>query len=248
MSAAPLPIVLVPGLQADHWSWVFQVRHFSPTRSVIVPAGQQSLPSIAEMADHVMAQLPPRFHLVAWSMGGYIAFHMLPQLQGRMASLVCIATSARPEDAETSQKRRALMALAGQEGMLALARQNMANSVLDIDRLSPDLCDALIKSAAGLGLDAYLAQQQAIMTRPDARPNLRYATCPTLVIVGTDDTTIPPERGREIHAAIAGARLALLEACGHCPPLEQPEAVNGLLDAWFAAHDANVAAAENTVP
>ena len=49
-------------------------------------------------------------------------------------------------------------------------------------------------------------------------------TVPTLVVWGAQDPLIPVERARAIAAAIPGARLQLIEQCGHVPSLEQPEA------------------------
>src|SRR5581483_7154872 len=52
---------------------------------------------------------------------------------------------------------------------------------------------------------------------------------PTLVIVGDKDRLTPPAHARAIAAAIPDARLLELRGAGHCPMLEQPEAVNAAL-------------------
>ena len=52
---------------------------------------------------------------------------------------------------------------------------------------------------------------------------------PTLVIVGDRDRLTPPHQARAIAAAIPGAKLLELRGAGHCPMLEQPEAVNAAL-------------------
>jgi pimeloyl-ACP methyl ester carboxylesterase len=54
-------------------------------------------------------------------------------------------------------------------------------------------------------------------------------TVPTLVIVGDRDRLTPPAHARAIAAAIPGARLLELHGAGHCPMLEQPDAVNAAL-------------------
>src|SRR3954451_11935128 len=55
------------------------------------------------------------------------------------------------------------------------------------------------------------------------------ADIPTLVIVGDRDRLTPPKYARAIAAAIPGARYLELRGAGHCPMLEQPEAVNAAL-------------------
>ena len=43
----------------------------------------------------------------------------------------------------------------------------------------------------------------------------------------------PPALSEELVAAIPGARLAIVEDCGHLAPLEQPQAVTALLRYWL---------------
>ncbi len=38
---------------------------------------------------------------------------------------------------------------------------------------------------------------------------------PTLVVHGLEDNLVSPDRGRELAALIPGAKLELIEACGH---------------------------------
>jgi pimeloyl-ACP methyl ester carboxylesterase len=83
------------------------------------------------------------------------------------------------------------------------------------------------------GVEAFLRQQQAIMSRPDSRPGLAAIKCPTLVLVGDGDEATPPELAHEIVAGIAGAQLAIIADCGHLSTLEQPERVTAALVEWM---------------
>jgi pimeloyl-ACP methyl ester carboxylesterase len=47
---------------------------------------------------------------------------------------------------------------------------------------------------------------------------------PTLVVCGEFDQATPPALNKAIANKIAGAKYIELPGCGHCPPLEQPEA------------------------
>ncbi len=58
-----------------------------------------------------------------------------------------------------------------------------------------------------VGPEAYVRQQQAIMTRVDSRPLLPSIDCPTLVLVGAEDAATPPELSEEMAAGIPGATL-----------------------------------------
>jgi pimeloyl-ACP methyl ester carboxylesterase len=83
--------------------------------------------------------------------------------------------------------------------------------------------------AEDTGVEAFLRQQQAIMGRPDSRPDLGAIKCPTLVLVGDDDQATPPELSREIAAAVPGSRLIVIADSGHLSTLEQPERVTEAL-------------------
>ena len=58
----------------------------------------------------------------------------------------------------------------------------------------------------------------------DLAPHLGAVSAPTLVVHGREDP-IPLASSEAIVAAIPGARLATIAACGHVPYVEQPEAL-----------------------
>lgn len=232
--AGKLPIVLIPGLQSDRRSWAFQIPFLEGLGyPVIVPEGQHRLGSIVEMADCVAAQLPPLAHILAWSMGGYIACRLLERCPERCASLGMIATSARPEDDARTQQRRLAMAQAKREGMAVTHRANLAVSCHDMSRLSPVLLADLIEMAEEIGTEAYLAQQEAIIARPDGRPALAAWNGPLMILVGEEDVTTPPDRAEEMHALRPDSRLFRLPDAGHCAPFEVPDQVNAILGEWL---------------
>jgi sigma-B regulation protein RsbQ len=58
----------------------------------------------------------------------------------------------------------------------------------------------------------------------DNRDDLKAVTVPTLVLQTTHDSIAPVSAGRFVHDSIAGSRLVLIEAYGHCPHLSAPDA------------------------
>jgi len=88
--------------------------------------------------------------------------------------------------------------------------------------------------AAETGVAAFERQQRAIMGRSDALATLARVHCPTLVMVGDEDTLTPPKLAHEIADAVPGARLKIIEGCGHIATLERPGAVNEALNAFLA--------------
>jgi pimeloyl-ACP methyl ester carboxylesterase len=56
-----------------------------------------------------------------------------------------------------------------------------------------------------------------------------------MVLVGEGDALTPPQLAEEIAAAIPGARLVVVPACGHLSTMERPDEVNRALGEWLSA-------------
>ena len=59
----------------------------------------------------------------------------------------------------------------------------------------------------------------------DLRPDLGAIANQTLIVAGEEDITTPPEMAEELADGIPNARLSVIPECGHCPQLQQPEAL-----------------------
>jgi pimeloyl-ACP methyl ester carboxylesterase len=82
-------------------------------------------------------------------------------------------------------------------------------------------------------VEAFVRQQEAIISRPDSRPILASIKCPTLVLSGDADNTIPNALSVEMADNIYNARLVILPNCGHLPQVEQPQATAKELVEWL---------------
>ena len=69
----------------------------------------------------------------------------------------------------------------------------------------------------------------------DCRAELARITCPTLVMVGRHDWICPVDQAEEIHRLIPHSELAIFEASGHSPQVEEREAFTRRLGSFLAA-------------
>ncbi|MGN8048833.1 alpha/beta fold hydrolase [Curtobacterium sp. 22159] len=68
------------------------------------------------------------------------------------------------------------------------------------------------------------------MSDPTLLGRLRDVSVPTLVVWGASDRVVTPAYGQAIATAIPGARFVQIEAAGHLPHLEAPEATWAVID------------------
>lgn len=229
-----LPIVLVPGLNCS-------ARVFAGVVPALWRHGPVTLAnhtqgnSIESIARHVLAQAPPRFALAGFSLGGYIAFEMRRQAPERIARLALLDTSAQPEAPAATEVRM-------QRAALVRAGRFTEASALYLPQLfhpsragDPQLRETYLEMAEDCGPEVFLRHIDAIVRRPDSRPDLAAIACPTLVLVGDSDVITPPAHAREMADGIRDARLVVVPECGHMSPMERPDALAQALGDWLRA-------------
>jgi pimeloyl-ACP methyl ester carboxylesterase len=227
-----MPIMLVPGLASS-------ARIYAPVIPALWRLGPVTVANhirddnMAVIARRILAEAPPRFALAGHSMGGYIAFEIMRQAPQRVAKLALINTQARPDTPEATARRRGQMARAQSGEYRAVLDDLFAGFVHPSRREDAALRKLVQDMGDDVGADAFVRQQTAIMSRPDSRPMLAWIKCPTLVLTGDEDNTVPNSLSVEMAEGIPGAKLVILAACGHLPQPEQPQATADALVEWL---------------
>jgi pimeloyl-ACP methyl ester carboxylesterase len=231
---ALIPLLLLPGLLCDAALWQHQIKSLKSIADCRVMDTTKH-DRIDALAKAVLAEAPPQFALAGLSMGGYVTLEIMRQAPERVLKLCLLDTSARPDTAEQSEKRRLLLAMS-KAGQFKGVTPRLLPLLIHPDRLEDkDLTYIIVTMAERMGRDVFHKQQTAILNRIDSRPFLRDIKCPTQLIVGSQDALTPPEIMREIHDGIAGSRMNVLEHCGHLSALEKPDEVNALMQKWLVA-------------
>ncbi|MCA1383499.1 alpha/beta fold hydrolase [Bradyrhizobium sp. BRP23] len=226
------PIVLVPGLASS-------ARIYAPVIPALWRFGPVTVAnhirddSMVAIARRILAEAPPRFALAGHSMGGYIAFEIMRQASERVTKLALINTQARPDSPEATARRRAQMERARRGELRAVREESFPELVHPSRRDDAEILRLVHAQDEDVGVEGYLRQQAAIIARADSRPTLATIKCPTLVLTGDADNTIPNAFSKEMAEGIAGARLVILDRCGHLPQAERPEATVQALTEWL---------------
>jgi 3-oxoadipate enol-lactonase len=170
-----------------------------------------------------------RAHVVGLSMGGRIARNFALKHPQRVRTLTLANTSPgfdalSPEEVLKFVEER---------------RQRSAESTRRLlgSRARPGAHEELLASFHALHNDSYLKTLEASVAQDRGAP-LEKLAVPTLVITGDEDRVYPLGLTQRMAQRIPGARLVVLEGCGHLSNLEQPEQFNEALLAFFNATSA----------
>lgn len=224
-------LYLLPGLLCDDSVWRHQCENLSDVLDVRV-ANFKGFDSLTAMAQSILEQTSAAFYLAGHSMGGRVALEVMNLAPERVSKLALLDTGVHPRQDGESKKRQALIDLARDKGMAALA-ESWARPMLHPSRQQGALMDEICAMVCRYSLAEYEGQIKALLNRPDARPYLANIACETLVMAGREDTWSPPEQHQEFAALIPRAQLSIIENCGHMATMEQPEIVTEALRRWF---------------
>lgn len=232
--AAKTPLILVPGLLCTADLYAAQRAGLADVADMTV-ARHTGHSTVAAIAKEILASAPPKFAACGLSMGGYIVFELVRQAPERVVKLALLDTGPRPDTPERSAGRRKLIELARDHGMAAVQKALMPNLIHADRQTDKALVDRVVQMAVDTGFDAFVRQQEALISRQDCRPLLPSIRIPTLVLVGDGDTLTPPDLAQEMHAGISGSRLVTMTGSGHLSTMEKPDAVNAALRTWLSS-------------
>ncbi|HEX2675463.1 MAG TPA: alpha/beta hydrolase [Polyangiales bacterium] len=185
--------------------------------------------TMLDMANDAVAVLDAlgaqRANVLGTSMGGMIAQQVALAHRARVAKLVLMSTTAGGASAVPPWPE-AVALFSPPQGMSLADQRRWSLRVIT----GPGFAEAnaqKIEDMVQLRLRVptkgrvFQSQLEAIFNS-DRSEAVRQLDLPTLVIHGTEDSLVPVGNGKELAARIPGAKLELLEGCGHMPHLEMP--------------------------
>lgn len=234
-AGAGAPLVLLHGAAgADRWLPVMD--KLAKQFDVIVPEhpgyGGSEIPdwldTVADLAvfyiDFLAALDLAKAHLVGFSLGGWIAAELAIRTTQRLASLTLVdapgirVAGVEQVDPFATNEQQSIRDLFHDQ---ALAEQMIANV------LTPETEDTRLRNQLAT---AKLSWQPRFYD-PHLEKWLGRIDVPTLIVWGANDRLFPKEFAHAWQMRIPGARLAVIEACGHLPQVEQKDAfVSALQD------------------
>ena len=203
--------------------------------------------TLEDYADHVAAAIrqvagSPAV-LVGQSMGAMTFLRLARRHPELVAGLVLIDTSAATEDPDLAPTYEALLATLVDNGPSAELLDFVGEASLmsaGFIAENPELFSQWRDTMLDLHVEGFVAHARAVFDRTDFRGELPQITVPAVVVVGELDTSTPPDRSRELAAALPDCRGCVeIPGAGHFAAWEQPrataEAVRPFLDEVVSA-------------
>jgi len=227
-------LVLLHGLFGHPADFEQTVTYFSAQYRLIVPMlPLYSLPQEHSNLGGILQYLEAltdlleleAFTLVGNSLGGHVALLYALRYPEKVSGLVLTGSSGLFEKAfgESIPRRR------DYEYVQTKTRQTFFNPELAGKALVDEVFDIINN------------REQAVrvlsLVKSAVRNNLSTDLCalqsPVLLIWGKNDSITPTDVAEEFHKLIPHSELRWIDACGHMPMMEQPEAFNKLLEGFL---------------
>lgn len=193
---------------------------------------------VADLIEILDAEKVDRFVLVGWSMGVQVGFETIRRHRARVAGFMAINGTyghafhtvmgsrlmgqiipmlLKLVRAQAGLVGRVTKQVAGSDALItAMKRVGLVSKTIDVE--------VFREVAAGFqGIDWVIYSD--LLTRldeHDAQDVLATVDIPVSVITGDKDQTTPPATAEQIHRAIKGSRLVVIEGGTHYTPVEYP--------------------------
>jgi 3-oxoadipate enol-lactonase len=212
---------VLEALAAKHRVTLFNLPGFAGSQPTLVALMDAYIAAIEDGFDEL--KIANDAVLIGNGFGGTLALAFAFAHPERIARLVVSdAAASFPPDGKQSF---AAMAEKVAEGGLAAIADIAARRVYSPAYLSahPQAVEDCKRVLLGIDPKAFQAACK-ILQEIDLTPELHRLKMPVLVVCGEFDQATPPALTKQVAAKIKGARYVELPGCGHCPPLEQPQA------------------------
>ncbi len=145
----------------------------------------------------------------------------------KVAALILCDTRASADTEEGKQSRHEMAALARQQGtppiIEAMIPRLLGETTLRTKPQTAERVKEMIRAAQPEGIAQALF---GMAQRDDSTELLSKITCPTLIIVGSEDKLTPPSDAEKMHQSIAFSQLRVINHAGHLANLEEPSVFN----------------------
>ena len=231
MTTSSRHFILCPGFMTDRALWSRMEPRLAELGTCTF-ADLSRTDDLEATARELLAAAPDTFILIGFSLGGFVAREIVRLAPDRVRGLVLMNSSSRPPRPEIAKRNAFLIGHTKERGFRGLSTDAVKKAFHPNRRDDEALIQEVKDMALRMGADAFI--KQLSISRRDGRPDLVAIKCPALVIWARQDELRSMGESKEMADAIPGARLEIIEDCGHMTPMEAPDAVLDAIASWLA--------------
>jgi pimeloyl-ACP methyl ester carboxylesterase len=155
------------------------------------------------------------FHLLGYSMGGWVALHFAIRFPQRVRKLILAATSGvRLKEVPIANPTK----MSAREILDSFYYNPKVRLQVASRKLSDQDRQEINRSSQALA--RLIARKKVV---PDLGDRLLDITSPTLILSAEEDRVVPPKHQRILHEKIWGSKLVTFSQCGHDLLREHPQ-------------------------
>ena len=167
-------------------------------------------------------------------MGGYLGLALTRLAERYIRGLILADTRAQADAPEAVENRKKVLNVLDEKGTAAVVEDMLPKLLGETTkRTRPEVVERVRAIGLSNAKEAVAGMVRALMTRADSTPLLPKIHIPTLIVVGAEDTITPPAMSEQMHTAIAGSELVILDSAGHLSSLEDPVSFNGTVSKFL---------------
>ena len=225
-------VVLIPGTLCDER--IFHRQKYA-LRGIadVTTVGYSDLGRNADWAATLLAQLPQRFCLVGFSLGGLWALELLRRAPERIERLAMVASNAVGADATIQRKTARLWRLwrvLGPGAVAQCVKPEYFHHKLQRRRHAKMVHDMALSTDSKVAH----AEFNFAASRPDGHADLARFSGPLLIVSGAKDRLCTPAMQRSMVMAQPNALWVELPRVGHFVPLEASPRLSDALRQWIS--------------
>jgi pimeloyl-ACP methyl ester carboxylesterase len=190
--------------------------------------------NITDIADDIVNEFKENATekiVIGFSMGGYVALDLVLRKELNIKGLILMNTTAAPVNPLTIPDRKTAITLAQSGQFDKVLAQAYDLCFYKYNKEWEELLNGMSKE---IGVEAYVRQQNAIITRNSLLNAIETINIKTLIVSARYDKIIPYQDAVMMFDKIKNSNLAIIDDCGHVPMIEQPaitkQYVDGFLD------------------
>jgi pimeloyl-ACP methyl ester carboxylesterase len=226
-----LSIVFIPGTLCDSRIFKQQVQALrSKARCILLDYAQ--LKNREQWQQKLLADLPPRFYIAGFSLGGLMALELLRLAPERIEGLALIASNAQPASTVARRRSAMLRRMWLDRGPSVVAKHvkpayfHHEAKRRKFQRLVHDMA---LQTPMRSAFEEFAWAAQ----RPSSFKDLQQFPGKLLAISGAQDRLCPRAWQQAMQAAQPRMQWVEIQRCGHFVPLEAPKTLSKNLIFWL---------------